>query len=275
MKIRKRDVFLSMMPGASVTSKIIVFNVSVFILSFFVKDIFNYVALVPGLIVQGKNLWTILTSMFVHAGFAHLFFNMISLFFVGTFIERIIGKKRFFWFYMISGIIAGLFFALLSGFFGFGLGEKIFGNPDIGGVGASGAIFGLVGLIAVLTPRNRVYLIVGPLIAIIFQSILGIIFPDSSIVGMISLLITVYIFFSIFAMFSFDRRMRKAALPVEMPFWLLPIVAIVPLVVIGMFFTLPIGNMAHLGGLVTGLVYGVYLRRKYSKKVKMLDRMFR
>jgi membrane associated rhomboid family serine protease len=63
--------------------------------------------------------------------------------------------------------------------------------------------------------------------------------------------------------------------PIEMPFWLLPIVAIVPLFVIGYFIALPIGNSAHLGGFLTGLVYGLYLRAKYKNKVKLLNKQLR
>ena len=57
-----------------------------------------------------------------------------------------------------------------------------------------------------------------------------------------------------------------------MPFWLLPLVAIVPLVIIGLFVELPIGNTAHFGGFLAGVVYGFYLRKKYSRKIRMLER---
>ena len=212
--------------------------------------------------------------MFMHGGFPHLIFNMISLAFVGTFIERIIGKRRFILFYLLSGIIAGILFVLLAGFFGSSyLGGRLFGNPDVFGVGASGAIFGLVGLIAILTPKNKVYLIAGPLIAIILEAILGN-FLSQNIMSVISVLSTIYIFVSIFAMFSFNPKTRRFALPLEMPFWLLPIIAIVPLVVIGLFVELPIANSAHFGGLLVGLLYGLYLKIKYPKKTAIISRYF-
>ena len=44
----------------------------------------------------------------------HLFVNMFSLYFIGNFLEMIIGKKRFFWLYLISGLFAGLFFAFFA-----------------------------------------------------------------------------------------------------------------------------------------------------------------
>ena len=257
------------------TSKIIIANAAVFILaailSIFVKNSFDFLALKPSDFVRGINLWTVIINMFMHAGVMHLFFNMFSLWFVGRFAESIIGKKRFLYFYLISGIFAGVFFALLSGLFGTGIGEKIFGNPDIAGVGASGAIFGLIGLIAVLTPRNKVYLIAGPLIAIIIQATAEAIFPNSAVLTLLSLVLTVYIFVSIFSLFSFNPRAMKITLPLEMQFWLLPIITIVPLVIIGLFVPLPIGNTAHFGGLIAGIVYGLYLRNKYKKKIKLLN----
>lgn len=239
------------------------------------SQILDLLALRPDYILQGKNLWTLATSMFLHMNFAHLFFNMISLFFVGTLLEKIIGKKRFFLFYMISGLFAGLFFSLLSGFFGAGIGEKIFGDPAIFGLGASGAIFGLVGVLAVLIPRKKIYLIGGPLIAIIAQAIFESIFPENPISNALSVIISIYIFFSIFATFSFNPRLKKFAIPIELQFWLIPIIAIVPLVIIGLFVSLPIGNTAHAGGLIAGLLYGVYLRKKYKRKTDYIKQVFK
>jgi membrane associated rhomboid family serine protease len=75
-------------------------------------------------------------------------------------------------------------------------------------------------------------------------------------------------------MFSFNPKTRRFALPLEMPFWLLPIIAIVPLVVIGLFVELPIANSAHFGGLLVGLLYGLYLKIKYPKKTAIISRYF-
>jgi len=68
--------------------------------------------------------------------------------------------------------------------------------------------------------------------------------------------------------------MRKIALPIELSFWFVPIVAIVPLVIIGLFVNLPIGNTAHMGGFLVGLVYGFYLKNKYKNKTKYISRFF-
>jgi membrane associated rhomboid family serine protease len=74
-------------------------------------------------------------------------------------------------------------------------------------------------------------------------------------------------------MISFSGASR-ISIPIEMPFWALPIVAIVPLFIIGYFFPLPIGNMAHLGGYIAGMIYGLYLRARYKKKTQLIARYF-
>ncbi len=235
----------------------------------------NYVAIKPANIFGGHYLWTFLTSMFMHANFFHLFVNMFSLFFVGSLLETIIGKRRYLWFYLSSGVFAGLFFAFLSYFFGSGIiGMKLFGSPSIYAVGASGAIFAIVGVLAVLIPGKRVSLLAGPIVAIVIQAILGEFIINSSLLSTINVLVTIYIFLCIFAMFSFRSKLSLITLPLEMPFWILPAVAIVPLFIIGYFFPLPIGNTAHLGGLIAGLIYGLYLRNKYKNKTRYISRYF-
>lgn len=262
----------------SVNTILILINVLIFILISILVAInpnfVNYFAITPSLILHGQYLWTFLTSMFSHVYFWHIAFNMISLFFVGILIERILGPKRYLFFYLAAGLFAGLAFVLLAGFFGTSpLGASLFGSPNISGLGASGAIFGLIGLLAVLTPKNRVYLIAGPLIAIILESVLSN-FLSSAIIGTIDIIVTFYVFLSLFAMFSPNKFLRKIVVPLNMPFWILPIVAIVPLVIIGLFVPLPIANSAHFGGLIFGLAYGLYLKYKFPKKTQMISKLF-
>jgi len=211
-----------------VTSWLIIINIVFFIIALILisvvgaEKVFSWFALNPSTFFKGQ-VWQILTSMFMHGGFTHLFVNMISLFFIGNFIEKLIGRKRFFWLYMISGIFAGLMFVFLAYFFGGSeLGARIFGSMFIPAVGASGAIFALAGLLAVLTPRLRVY-----------------------------------VFFVI------PMQMWFAMVVLLGGFWLASI-----------FGNLPIGNTAHLGGLLVGVFYGFYLRRKYPRKTEMLSKRF-
>jgi membrane associated rhomboid family serine protease len=84
------------------------------------------------------------TSMFMHSGWSHLFYNMVFLWLFGGRIEEDYGTKTFVAVYMIAGIIAGLTHALTN------LGSPI---PE---VGASGAISGILGAFFILHPKNRV-----------------------------------------------------------------------------------------------------------------------
>ncbi len=263
----------------SLTTILIFANVLLFaffyILYLFYLSTADYIALKPSDIVLGKHLWTILTSMFMHAGIFHLFVNMFSLFFIGNFTEQIIGRKRFIWLYFVSGIAGALFFV---GFAWLGQyiprGSIAFGSMDSLAVGASGALFGLLGLLAVLVPNKRVYLIIGPLIAIVIQVILAR-FLSGMYLNILNIFFSILIFVMLFSMFSPNPRLRRISLPLGLPFWLTPIIAIVPLVIIGFIVELPIGNTAHFGGLVAGLIYGYYLRLKYSRKIRLLNRIIK
>jgi len=279
----KINVINSIPRRLSVTNWLIIINIIVYVLLVLLRvlDILTEDRLLSIFALQAKSFfsgayWTLLTSMFSHIWLPHLLFNMISLFFIGNFLERIIGRKKFFGFYLISGIFAGFFYSILSFYFGTtGIGERIFVNPTSYSVGASGAIFGLAGLLALLTPFMRVYLIAGPIFALIIQAIIKNIFPASKILSTIDLFIMLYIFLSIFSIFSFNPTIRKLAVPIGMPFWTLPIFAIVPLIIIGLFVQLPIGNTAHLGGLIVGVIYGIYLKNKYKRKTEMIKTYFR
>lgn len=263
----------------NITFLLIIVNVAAFFLVLITESFYptlnDYIALTPILIVHGQYLWTLVTSIFVHASFAHLFFNMVSLFFLGMLVEKIIGRKRFFWFFLIAGIFAGLFFALLSGFFGYGFGAKIFGSPLVPGVGASGAIFGLVGILTVLIPKKKVYLVAGPLIAIIIQAVLDSIFSANILVNLLDTIVSIYVIISIFSMLSPNPLFQKISIPLGMSFWVFPIISIIPLIIIGLFVPLPIGNTAHLGGFILGIGYGFYLKRKYKNKTRYISNYFK
>jgi membrane associated rhomboid family serine protease len=207
--------------------------VAVNIVAFLIYVILSYIygplavahklAIQPFMILQGKELWTFVTSMFLHAGLGHLIANMISLIFMGGFVEKLIGQKRFLYLYFIGGFIASLFFVFFAGYLGNSeVGARFFGTPLSMAVGASGAIFALGGLIAVLIPKMKV--------------LVFFIIPMPMWAAMIGLT---------FVMWTFSATLA-----------------------------LPVGNTAHLGGLLVGVVYGVYLKIKYPKKTKMISQYF-
>lgn len=123
----------------------------------------DYLFLKPTNIIHGKYLWTLITHMFLHAGFLHLFVNMFALFSLGGLCENIIGRKRMFWLYLGAGIFAGALSSVLAGFFGNSAwGMRIFGASDIFMVGASGALFAVAGLFVILLPNVRFSIIFLP-----------------------------------------------------------------------------------------------------------------
>lgn len=124
-------------------------------LIYFNPSFINYIALMPSNIINNFYFWTFFTSMFMHSGFFHLFANMISLMFTGNFVERLLGKKRFVLIYLLCGLFAGIIFVLSS----------LFWTSDFNtyAVGASGALFGLIGVMMILTPNLPVYIMFIPI----------------------------------------------------------------------------------------------------------------
>ncbi|HEX5974410.1 MAG TPA: rhomboid family intramembrane serine protease [Rubrobacteraceae bacterium] len=88
-------------------------------------------ALIPALVAQGE-WWRLLSSMFLHSGAVHLGLNMLSLYFLGSFVEAAFGRGRFLALYLLCGLSGGLAYLYFGGF-------------NVPAVGASGAIFGLLG----------------------------------------------------------------------------------------------------------------------------------
>lgn len=95
------------------------------------------------------QLSDLFTSMFMHAGFAHLFGNMLFLWIYGDNVEHRLGRIPFLLMYVASGIVATLSFAWLAG------------DAPTPLVGASGAISGILGMYFVAFPRNRIRMLVG------------------------------------------------------------------------------------------------------------------
>jgi membrane associated rhomboid family serine protease len=160
---------------------------------------FNGTNVIPYLGLYGswsglmERPWTLITYMFTQADFMHLLTNMLTLYFFGSFFNRVAGTRNFLIVYFVGGIIGGLFVLWLS-------------SPYIPTIGASGAVFALGGALAIVAPKVSVF-----------------IFP----------------------------------IPVPMPLWVA--------VAIGFLILLPLSFVSwqgHLGGLVFGLLAGLYLRHR-------------
>lgn len=114
-------------------------------------------ALVPAEVMSGHNLQTLVTSQFLHAGFGHIFGNMLFLWIFGDNLEDQMGHMGFLVFYLLCGMAAAA--------------AQILSDPQSGVsmVGASGAIAGVMGGYLLLFPRARVDVLI--ILVVIFRII--------------------------------------------------------------------------------------------------------
>ena len=96
--------------------------------------------------------WQLVTYMFMHGGFGHLFFNMYTLFIFGSVLENVWGTKKFLTFYFVTGIGAALV----------NIGVQYLTGSFALTVGASGAIYGILMGYAMLYPDSMLTLILPP-----------------------------------------------------------------------------------------------------------------
>lgn len=104
-------------------------------------------ALTPAVVVQGAALHTLITSMFLHGGLAHVFGNMLYLYIFGDNIEDIMGRKRFILFYLLCGFLASVSQLVLNT------------ESTVPNIGASGAVSGVLGAYLVIFPKARIHCI--------------------------------------------------------------------------------------------------------------------
>ena len=145
---------------------IVIINLLVFIAAqiftfgrIYPPDLVDLFGLTPALVL--KQPWTIITSMFTHQRLFHILANMVTLYFFGSFITRLLGMKNFLLIYFCGGIVGNLFYILLNF------------NPHITAIGASGAVFALGGALTVLTPKLKVIVFPIPVPMPLWIAIIG------------------------------------------------------------------------------------------------------
>lgn len=157
-----------------VTKNLLIINVIAFIATLINREgmITNFALFYPT--SQYFHWWQIITHMFMHGGFWHIFFNMYTLYMFGSMLERIIGSKRFLIFYFVCGLGA---VALHLGVQGIEASSYMRAIADGSAkavssyaalkmtptLGASGAIYGLLIGYAMLFPQSRLTLIFPPI----------------------------------------------------------------------------------------------------------------
>jgi membrane associated rhomboid family serine protease len=141
---------------------LIALNVLIFVITLLrTEAVISLLGLTPVLLPQQP--WTIISNMFVHGGFGHILFNMIALYFLGSFLIRAAGEKGFLAVFFLGGLAGNALYVLLGYLVLRGVISPSLGHPFTTAVGASGGIFALAGALAVMVPRVPVFIFFIPI----------------------------------------------------------------------------------------------------------------
>jgi membrane associated rhomboid family serine protease len=123
-------------------------NVLVFALEYlFPRTLPNLLAMTPSYVLSGAY-WQPFTYMFAHENLTHILLNMLGLLFFGTAIEKEMGSREFLLYYLLTGLLAGLF--SLAAYVAMGMNVSL--------LGASGAVFAVLLAFATLQPNAQIYI---------------------------------------------------------------------------------------------------------------------
>ena len=144
--------------GISSILPIITVNVILLIATLISRELIYLLGLTPALFPARP--WTIITNLFLHAGLWHVFANMVTLYFFGTSLSRLVGERKFLLVYFVGGIIGNVFYIML-------------GPPLSVAIGASGAVFAIAGALTVLAPRLKVFIFPIPVPIPLWAAVIG------------------------------------------------------------------------------------------------------
>jgi len=137
---------------------LIILNLIIFIATIILPELIFLLGLLPVAFLQ--HPWTIVTNLFVHSGLWHIFANMFTLYFFGSYLSRLIGDGRFLITYFGGGILGNILFILL-------------GPPFSIAIGASGAVFALGGALTMMRPKLRVIVFPIPIPIPLWVAVIG------------------------------------------------------------------------------------------------------
>ena len=137
---------------------LIIVNIIVFIATSIRPDLIYLFGLKPAIFLERP--WTIVTNLFIHSGIWHILANMLTLYFFGSYLTRLIGERNFLIVYFIGGILGNIFYIVL-------------GPPFSIAIGASGAVFAVAGALTVMRPRLRVFIIPIPVPLPLWVAVIG------------------------------------------------------------------------------------------------------
>ena len=149
--------------GSTNPTPVVLVIIAVNVVVFFLEDFGNNLRVVdryamwPAAVHLQDQYYRAFTAIWLHANFLHIFFNMIALLIVGPAVEVLLGKARFLALYLIAGLGGSVCSYLLS-------------QPNVAGIGASGAIMGVLGAYVVLGTRR--HLPVAPVVGLLVLNFL-------------------------------------------------------------------------------------------------------
>jgi membrane associated rhomboid family serine protease len=155
--------------GSSTVTKVFIgVNVVVFLLEMTRAGLINDYGLYGPFVAEG-DWWRLITAAFLHGGIVHLFLNMLMLWWFGSPLEALLGPGRFVGLYLVSALAGSAGALVLS--------------PQALTVGASGAVFGILGA-GLLLERRRIYVFGGgALMVVLFNLAFSFLVPNISIGG--------------------------------------------------------------------------------------------
>jgi membrane associated rhomboid family serine protease len=133
---------------------LVIINVAVFLLQNFSDYVTAYLALWP-LSTSYFKPYQFFTYMFAHGGFGHIFFNMLALSSFAPILENYWGEKKFLFFYLATGIGAGMIYGAVNYFF--------FPGQSGPMLGASGALYGVLMAFGMVFPNMELMLLFPPI----------------------------------------------------------------------------------------------------------------
>ena len=149
---------------------LLIVNVAIFLFTWFagrsaIGDAFlSAFALRPADVVGRLFIWQMGTYLFLHGDAFHILYNMLGLWFFGGELERLWGTDKFMRFYFICGVGAGAVVVLAN---------YLFGNPASQTIGASGAIYGILLVAAILWPDRIIIMMIFPIKLKYFVMLMG------------------------------------------------------------------------------------------------------
>ena len=148
-------------PGVSLTPiwVLLAINFIFFIASMAMPEaVYQHLGLKPAALLDRP--WTIISNIFIHASFWHIFGNMITLYFFGSYLLQLVGENKFLLVYFLGGLLGNVLFIIL-------------GPSYAVAVGASGAVFALGGALAVMRPKLKVFIFPIPVPLDLWMAVIG------------------------------------------------------------------------------------------------------